>query len=94
MSVVWYKFNIKYPKLIILPGKSWQSPLINRVVSSANRVKSNSEDELHMSFIYSKNSKGPRVDPWGDDMILRYIEADVTSVTLNRNRGRSPRLRK
>jgi len=26
MSVVWYKFSIKYPKLIILPGKSWHGP--------------------------------------------------------------------
>ena len=59
-------------------SRTWVSlwrcgPLKVNVVSSANWLKSNSDDELHMSLMYKRNSKGPRVEPWGTPMLTVLV---------------------
>ena len=44
-------------------------PLVVNVVSSASWLKSNNGEELHMSFIYNRKSKGPSVEPWGTPIL-------------------------
>ena len=38
---------------------------INSLVSSANKIDFNVVDTLHMSFTYSINRAGPRIEPCG-----------------------------
>ena len=45
-------------------------PEKNIVVSSANRKNLRSEEELVMSFMYMRKSRGPRTLPWGTPHLM------------------------
>ena len=38
---------------------------VDRVLSSANSININKDDELGRSFINNRNNNGPRTDPYG-----------------------------
>ena len=46
-------------------------------VSSANRKKINLSEIFGRSFIYRRNKRGPRTDPWGTPHVMFRISEET-----------------
>ncbi len=56
--------------------------LSRRVVSSANR-KLSSLEQLGRSFIYTRNNRGPSIEPWGTPSKIWIRELEWPFITTN-----------
>ena len=51
--------------------------LQNNVVSSANKIEKSAHDTEKISFMYSKNNNGPKIEPCGTPQVICFISDDV-----------------
>ena len=56
---------------------------VDRVLSSANSINLNKDDEFGRSFINIRNSNGPRTDPCGTAWLIEEEEEVIPSITVN-----------
>ena len=54
---------------------------VDRVLSSANSINLNKEDEFDISFINNRNNYGPRTDPCGTPWLIEEEEEVIPSIT-------------
>ena len=59
------EFTFENNVLMFLPEKK-------RFVSSANRMNLRIAEEKHKSFIYTRNSNGPNIDPCGTPQLIHF----------------------
>ena len=55
---------------------------VDRVLSSANSINCDKDDELGRSFINNRNNNGPRKDPCGTPWLIEDEEEVIPSITV------------
>ena len=58
----------------------WDNTIL---VSSANKTKAKTVDEMTMSLIYIKNSNGPNIEPCGTPHLIFKREDSTLSIDTN-----------
>ena len=53
-------------------------------VSSANKTSSNTLEVLQISFIYNKNSSGPKIEPCGTPHWSNNIAGRTMAIKMNK----------
>ena len=53
--------------------------LVEKLESSANKWKSRRSEQRLKSFMYNKNNKGPKTDPWGTPQDIVCLSDTILS---------------